>query len=252
MYQYWAAARVGYNPQTLMNNLKTNFIANRGSYQNLHLSTGGGGIENLNIVPPMVTEMLLQSHQHVIRVFNNWPTNLDASFGNLRAYGAFLVSSELKAGTVQYIRIVSEKGRPATVRNPWSGKNVTIYRNGIKGNNLSGEKLNLTTSAKELIVLVPEGTNVSITTPVSLAHPVTPSPRVAYANKTIRIAPNPAGRYLVSVMNLNGRVIGTSQLERTSILIDLTGCAPGIYLWKIHSVSDRSSECVWKGKVAVY
>ena len=38
------------------------------------------------------------SFSGVLRVFPAWPQNRNASFGNLRAYGAFLVSSTLKEG----------------------------------------------------------------------------------------------------------------------------------------------------------
>ena len=40
--------------------------------------------------------MLLQSHDQTIRVFPVWLKGKDASFRNLRAYGAFLVSSEFE------------------------------------------------------------------------------------------------------------------------------------------------------------
>jgi hypothetical protein len=34
---------------------------------------------------------------------------------DLRAYGALLVSSDIRAGVVTYVRIVSEKGKPCTL-----------------------------------------------------------------------------------------------------------------------------------------
>lgn len=46
-----------------------------------------------------VTEMLLQSHEGVIRFFPCWSRNCgNARFGTLRANGAFIVSAELKGG----------------------------------------------------------------------------------------------------------------------------------------------------------
>ena len=69
------------------------------------------------------------------RVFPGETTavEIDARFENLRAYGAFLVSSALKNGKVEFIRIISEKGRKCTIKNPWIGKQVYVTReNGKK------------------------------------------------------------------------------------------------------------------------
>ena len=52
---------------------------------------GGGGIENLNTAPATIDEMLLQPFQGKIRPFVKWPMGTDARFGDLRAFGAFLV-----------------------------------------------------------------------------------------------------------------------------------------------------------------
>ena len=77
---------------------------------NLLLYYGGGGIENCGGFLA-VNEMLLQSHEGVLRFFPCWPKDQDARFGSLRGVGAFLVSAELKNGTVAGVKIVSEKGR---------------------------------------------------------------------------------------------------------------------------------------------
>ncbi len=89
----------------------------------------GGLTETLSAVPSCINEMLLQSYEGMIRVFPAWPSDRDASFENLRAYGAFLVSSEKKKGVVRYIKIKSEKGRTCTIENPWMTK-LLITENG--------------------------------------------------------------------------------------------------------------------------
>jgi hypothetical protein len=38
-----------------------------------------------------------------MRIFPVWPQEMDARFGKLRAYGVFLVFSELKDSVVQYV-----------------------------------------------------------------------------------------------------------------------------------------------------
>ena len=66
--------------------------------------------------------MLLQSRDGTIRVFPVWVKGKDASFTNLRARGAFLVSGEYRGGAVTQIDITSEAGGECTVANPWEGK----------------------------------------------------------------------------------------------------------------------------------
>lgn len=153
---YPAAARVGYKPTTILTKL-TSWITSR-SYNNMHIHTAGGGIENLNTVPASVNEMLLQSFQGKIRVFANWPANTYAKFGDFRAYGGFLVSSDKENNTVQYVRLVSENGRNATLVNPWPGQPLVIYRNGAESGTLSGSEISIITSPNEIIDIAPNGT----------------------------------------------------------------------------------------------
>ena len=102
--------------------------------------------------------MLLQSYcSKVLRFFPTWPDNMPARFANLRAVGAFLVSSAIKGGRVQYVFIESEKGRDCTVRNPWPGKEVTLYRNNQKAEAFTGETFTFKTSPGEMIALSGDG-----------------------------------------------------------------------------------------------
>jgi hypothetical protein len=72
-----------------------------------------------------ISEFLLQSVDNIIRVFPCWPADCgDASFTNLRAQGGFLVSAELKAGTVVKLEIKSTVGGKLQLLNPWTGKIV--------------------------------------------------------------------------------------------------------------------------------
>lgn len=71
-----------------------------------------------------IGEFMLQSVDHVIRVFPCWPKEKDARFASLRAQGGFLVSSEQKGGQVTKLEIVSTVGGPLRVLNPWTGKIV--------------------------------------------------------------------------------------------------------------------------------
>ncbi len=146
------AVRVGYNAEKLLNNLKKRI--NLSVYPNLWITQGGGGIETLAAVPLTINEMLLQSYEGVVRVFPNWVMSRDASFNRLRAYGAFLVSSSLKDGEIQRVELISEKGRPCVMENPWTGSDVALYRNGKKSETLSGRRFEFSTSPGEELALV--------------------------------------------------------------------------------------------------
>jgi hypothetical protein len=127
------------------------------SYPNLHIHTSGGGIENLNTVPSTISEMLLQSFQGKLRLFADWPISSDARFGNLRAWGGFLVASRLTGGIVQYVRIASEQGQTAILVNPWPGQTLRLYRNGVDAGTLSGPEVTLPTAKGEVLTLAPDG-----------------------------------------------------------------------------------------------
>ena len=163
---YPAAARVGYSATTIFSQLDS-WIQNN-TYPNLHIHTGGGGIENLNTVPSTVTEMMLQSFQGILRVFPNWPSGSDAKFASLRSYGAFIVSSAIQSNVVQYVRVVSESGGPFTLSNPWPSQSMVVYRNGVDAGALSGASVTIQTCANDSIFVAPEGTSyVSILTMVN-------------------------------------------------------------------------------------
>ena len=60
----------------------------------------------------------------VIRLFDLWPSEQDASFRQLRAKGGFLVSASLRGGQTETgITLLSEVGSNVTLKNPvgWSG-----------------------------------------------------------------------------------------------------------------------------------
>ncbi|GAA4249160.1 glycosyl hydrolase family 95 catalytic domain-containing protein [Dactylosporangium darangshiense] len=165
---YAAAAAVGYDPGTILAGLRAE--ATQYAYPNMAIHHSGGGIEGVNVVAGGLGEMLLQSFQGDIKVFPAWPSGTSAKFGDLLARGGFLVSASRAGGTVQYIRIVSQKGGTATVTNPWGGS-VQVYRNGASAGTVSGARLTLATSAGETIALAPAGTALA-TINAQLAQPM--------------------------------------------------------------------------------
>ena len=67
----------------------------------------------------IITEMLLQSHTGVIRLFPAAPTTGHFAFHSLRARGAFLVSSEFRDGQTPYVLVQSLHGAPCRIANPF-------------------------------------------------------------------------------------------------------------------------------------
>jgi alpha-L-fucosidase 2 len=99
--------------------------------------------------------MLCSAHEGVMRLYPAWPMDQDARFGNLRQFGAFLVGSELKGGVVQYVSVLSEKGRDLTLVSPWPDQNVTLTRDGKPAETLSGERFTIETTPGEQLTLRP-------------------------------------------------------------------------------------------------
>jgi len=147
-----AAVRIGADPNVILEQLRR---YTQDTYPNGFRNGNIHGIENCSTVHNTIDEMLCMSVGHVLRLFPVWPKDKNAKFVNLRAWGAFLVSAELKDGVVHDVRIVSEKGRSCIVQNPWPGKSVKIVRNGDKAETLAGERLSLKTAVGETIALMP-------------------------------------------------------------------------------------------------
>lgn len=146
-----AAVRVGHDPVDILARLRKELKTS--GLPNLWVFGGGGGIENCCGVPATINEMLMQSHERIIRIFPVWPENQDAKFENLRAYGAFLISSQLKNGAVISVRIISEKGKKCTVENPWPGKTVQIARENGRKEKTSSLRFTFKTAIGEKVIL---------------------------------------------------------------------------------------------------
>jgi len=152
---YTAAARVGYDPEVILKNLREQLLEY--GLANLHVFHFGGGVEELSGTVSCIDEMLLQSYSKILRFFPTWPKDMPARFGKLRAVGAFLVTSGFRDGGVWYVFIESEKGRSCKVQNPWPGKTVTLWRNGQKAETVTGREFVFKTSPGEKIALCPAG-----------------------------------------------------------------------------------------------
>ncbi len=149
-----AAVRAGYDPETVLRELRKYA---EDTWPNGFRAGNAHGIENFSTVPNTINEMLCMDHGGVLRLFRVWPKDRDASFRNIRCRGAFLASGELKNRVVRHVTILSEKGRPCTVENPWPGHDVSIFRNGSEAGRRSGARFTFETEPGESIHLIPAG-----------------------------------------------------------------------------------------------
>lgn len=131
-----AGARIGVDPHFLIEGIHQNI--REFAFPNRMFRHHGGGIEHLTTIPATINEMLLQGHEGIIRLFPCWDKKSPASFENLRADGAFLVSAELKNKKISSIKIKSLKGRNCnvdfayvkSVKRESDGAEIPFTRNG--------------------------------------------------------------------------------------------------------------------------
>ena len=71
----------------------------------------------------------------------------------------FLVSSSAGNGEVSFLEIYSQLGGTCRIRNPWSGSTVSLYRNGVKAEDIAGYLISFETSSGEDIKIVRQGIN---------------------------------------------------------------------------------------------
>ncbi len=147
---FTAAIRVGYNPQVVFNELQKYALR---TYPNGFQLSNPHGIENSCTVANALNEMLCMSVGNNIRLFEGYPKSANASFKNIRAWGAFLVSAGLTNGVVSNVEIFSERGRQCTVVNPWPGKRVRLLRNGKKAESIEGTLIAFKTGINETVKL---------------------------------------------------------------------------------------------------
>jgi len=140
---------VGYNPEVILDELHKYALH---TYPNGFQFKNPHGIENSCTVANALNEMLCMSVGNVIRLFNI-PKGQNASFENIRTWGAFLVSASLRDGIISDVKIKSEQGRNCTIVNPWSDAKVQLIRNGKKAEVKEGSRISFTTSVNETVVL---------------------------------------------------------------------------------------------------
>ncbi len=142
----------------------------------------GGGIETAGIIEA-INNMLLQSHDGVVRVFPNWDPALDARFRRLRATGAFLVEARYDATRrrVEDVRVWSEKGNECVIQSPFADAGVRVRR--------ADTRRSVAAVQREEVFAFK--TEAGVTYEILPARPARPSPRAPV------ITTHPAGATVV-------------------------------------------------------
>jgi hypothetical protein len=115
-------------------------------------------MESMSVLASSMNESLLQSHDGIIRVAPAIPNNKLCRF-TLHAIGGFVVSSEIKSGTVQWICIKSALGNTCRLEIPW--ENITAYSGAHKLTPVINKRIaEIETQPGEIIMIIPSGTDV--------------------------------------------------------------------------------------------
>ena len=149
---------------TVLNNLNREINRKVGSSPNRlgFVSTDWAEFGGYGILSAGLQDGLMQSisatpgGDPVIRVFPAWDKNKPAYF-RLLAKGGFLVSSSVKNDEVTFVEINSQLGGTCRIRNPWPGNTMSLYRNGVKAEDLTGSLISFSTSVGEDIKIVRKG-----------------------------------------------------------------------------------------------
>jgi len=92
----------------------------------------------------------------VIYLFPAWPREWDATY-TLLARGAFLVSTSIEKGRIEFVEIQSQTGGECRLSNPWPDTALALYRNGKKAGDFSGSLLAFPTAQGETVTVIPQG-----------------------------------------------------------------------------------------------
>ena len=115
-------------------------------------------MESMSVLATAMNESLLQSYDDTLRIFPAFPATKNGRF-TLHAEGGFVVSSEIKAGDVQWICIKSLFGNSCKLELPWA--KAVIHSNLKKKSQMISKNLaEIRTKANEVTMILPEGQNL--------------------------------------------------------------------------------------------
>jgi hypothetical protein len=122
-----ARARLGMTEEAIRN-IAIDFTAHHRELRNglFAWKAHGNYISEQVGIARMITELLLQSVDQIIRIFPAWPPGVDAEFARLRAQGGFLVSARLAGKSVSDVSIESTVGGQCCLAKPWPAAGIRV------------------------------------------------------------------------------------------------------------------------------
>lgn len=112
-------------------------------------------LESSGVLAAGINEMLLQSHEGILRVFPAVLRESEAGF-TLLARGGFLVSAWQSKGRVEWVHLESQRGGECRLESPWPGRTVFLWRLNHPSDDpesVNGAELRLATMAGEQVLL---------------------------------------------------------------------------------------------------
>ncbi len=145
------AQRLKEDPALVLKKLKA--FNKKRRMPNMLFDCEAGGLEYCSLAASTLNESVLQSHMGRVMLFPNFYEKLNCEFENLRADGAFLVSSSFKDGAIKETHIFSEKGGELKLSLP-DGE-YSVYINGVFKKRIKKAAFELCTSAGDNIGIIP-------------------------------------------------------------------------------------------------
>ena len=116
-------------------------------------------MESMSVLATAMNESILQGYDGIFRIFPAFPAARNGRF-TLHAVGGFVVSSETKAGEVQWLSFKSLSGNLCKLELPW--KKASVQSNLKKSRQtISGKIVEIKTKTNEVIMILPEGNDLS-------------------------------------------------------------------------------------------
>ena len=107
--------------------IKVNPLGKDISFEKGYFEYWANGIYTENCgLPVVINEMMLQSHNEVIKLFPTMDFYRTAEFYNLRAHGGFLISAGMEFGFVMWAEIEATVDRLCRVRLPWPFSVISV------------------------------------------------------------------------------------------------------------------------------
>jgi len=155
-WQVCIAARLGLgeDAENCLNNLRNHFLL-KGLLTSHNSLTEDYGMANKSLfqieallgAAAGINEMLLQCTGGIIRVFPAVPEERSATFENLRAPGALLISARKEGKLVRFVNIYAECAGEVALVNPWLGAAVSLTDGDGKTETLTGDVIRRLASA---------------------------------------------------------------------------------------------------------